>query len=479
MNASSVLSISARIDALAGSRRLWTLIAILSFGAFFEIYDITLTGPLSLGLVQARIFHTGAAGMFGLADQATFIAATFLGLYLGTVGLAPLADRFGRRFVFTWSLLWYSVATIIMGFQSSAAMIELWRQLAGIGIGAELVAIDCYIAELMPTALRGRAFAFSTAIQFLAAPTVAVLAWLLIPGMLWGVAGWRWLCFVPGIGAVLIWFVRLGLPESPRWLAAQGRQAEADLILVRLEAAAGYEAPRAASGDLATEEKAPKGAFADLWHGNIRRRTLLMMVFHFFQVIGYYGFSNWLPTLLVAKGVTITKSLGYGIAISFAAPLSPLVFLLFADRLERKWQIVLGAASVAAFGLWFATLSPASPAAMFMALGLAIAVSNSLMSYSYHTYQSEIFPTRIRARAVGFVYSVSRLSVVFSGYLIAFVLARFGANGVLVGIAGAMAVVGITIGVWGPRTRNFSPDDEDRSGELRDKVTAVGNTRVA
>src|SRR5579863_7349428 len=228
-------AIAERIDALKSSRRLWMFVVILSFGAFFEIYDIALTAPLSIGLVQAGIFHAGARGLFGLADQASFIAATFLGLYLGTAGLSSLADRFGRRAIFTWSLLWYSVATIIMGCQSSVLTIDLWRLIAGVGLGVELVAIDCYIVELMPTSLRGRAFALSSSIQFLAAPAVAVLAWLLIPGTLFAVAGWRWLCFIPAIAALLIWFVRRGLPESPRWLAARGRGAEATLILARLD----------------------------------------------------------------------------------------------------------------------------------------------------------------------------------------------------------------------------------------------------
>ncbi len=182
MNVMTTETISARIDALPGSRRLWTMIAILSFGAFFEIYDIALTAPLSLGLLQAGIFRNGSGG---LTDQASFIAATFFGLYLGTVGFSGIGDRLGRRVIFTWSLLWYSVATVVMGFQTSAITIDLWRLIASVGVGMELVAIDCYIAELMPKNLRGRGFAVSTSIQFLAAPAVAVLAWLLIPAASW------------------------------------------------------------------------------------------------------------------------------------------------------------------------------------------------------------------------------------------------------------------------------------------------------
>jgi putative MFS transporter len=435
------------------------MIAILSFGAFFEIYDIGLTAPLSLGLLQAGIFRQGSGG---LTDQASFIGATFFGLYLGTVGCSGIADRLGRRAIFTWSLLWYSAATVVMGFQTSAIMIDLWRLIASVGVGMELVAIDCYIAELMPKNLRGRGFAVSTSIQFLAAPVVGVLAWLLIPGSFLGVAGWRWLCFAPAVGGLLIWYVRRGLPESPRWLAARGRLDEASSIVARLEA----DAP-SQTLSMATHSEVPatagakptRGAFSDLWRPPVRGRTILMMVFHTFQVIGFFGFSNWLPTLLVAKGITVTKSLGYGLAISFSMPLAPLIFVAIADRFERKWQIVVGAVSVAVFGLCFAALTKDSAALMFIALGLGIAMSNNLMSYSYHTYQSELFPTPIRAQAVGFVYSFSRLSAILSGFLIAFILARAGTSGVFLFISGAMVIVALTIGLWGPRTRGLPVDE--------------------
>ena len=191
----------------------------------------------------------------------------------------------------------------------------------------------------------------------------------------------------------------------------------------------------------------------------VRGRTILMMVFHTFQVIGFFGFSNWLPTLLVAKGITVTKSLGYGLAISFSMPVAPLIFTAIADRFERKWQIVVGAVSVAVFGLCFAALTKDSAALMFIALGLGIAISNNLMSYSYHIYQSELFPTPIRARAVGFVYSFSRLSAILSGYMIAFILGRAGTGGVFLFISGAMVIVALTIGLWGPPTRGLPVDE--------------------
>lgn len=456
MGAEDAPSVSARIDRLPASQYIWSLVMLVSFGAFFEIYDLALSAPLGLGLLQAGVFHKGAGGLFGLADQATFVAATFAGLFVGTMGFSFAADRFGRRPIFTFALLWYSLATVVMGFQSTALGIDLWRFIASIGVGLELVAIDCYLAELMPKHLRGRAFAVSTSIQFLSAPLVAVLAWKLIPGQLFGIDGWRWLTFVPAIGAALVWWIRRALPESPRWLEAHGRPDEADRVMGQIEArvSADIKAPLLApTPAVIVAEQAPAAATPSLWRPPYRRRTLMLIVFHIFQAIGYFGFSHWLPTLLVAHGVTVSKSLGYTAVLALLMPIAPLVFSRIADKAERKWLIVAGALATAVCGLLMTQMTQNSNFLVFTLIGAGVSLGNSLMSLSYHTYQSEVFPTQIRARGVGVVYSFSRLSAMFSGYLIAFVLEEVGPAGVFVLISGAMAIVAVTVGAFGPRTR--------------------------
>ena len=448
--------ISGRLDRLPGARYLWFLVFLLSLGAFFEIYDVLLSAPLSLGLLEAGIFHRGAKGLFGLTDQATFLAATFAGLYVGTLGFSFFADRVGRRAIFTIALLWYAIATVVMGFQNSAVAIDLWRFIAGVGVGMELVAIDCYLAELTPARLRGRAFAFSTCIQFTSAPVGALLAWRLIPYGALGVDGWRWMTFVPGLGAVLVWWMRRALPESPRWLVAHGRAAEADAVTAMIEQRVAGETGRELPPPLAATPPPPTegpGAFAEMWRPPYRRRTLALTVFHLFQTVGYYGFTNWLPLLLLSQGVTLGKTLAYGVAIALVPPIAPAVFGLISDRVERKWLIAAGALVAAAFGLGLSAMTQTSSMGVFIALGIGVAAGNSLMSLAYHTYQSEVFPTRIRARAVGFVYSFSRLSAVLSSYVIAFILDRSGSLGVFVLISSAMMIVAMAIGGFGPRTK--------------------------
>jgi putative MFS transporter len=176
----------------------------------------------------------------------------------------------------------------------------------------------------------------------------------------------------------------------------------------------------------------------------------MLIVLNFFQSIGYYGFNNWVPTLIASRGVSLIHSLQYSFVIAIAFPISPLLFLLFSDRMERKWQIVIAAVSTAAIGLGFAQQSRA---ALLITFGLLLTLANNLLSYSYHTYQAELFPTRMRARAVGFVYSFSRISTVLSSFAIGFLLERFGAGAVFAFIAGAMLIVVLAVAPFGPPTR--------------------------
>jgi putative MFS transporter len=338
--------------------------------------------------------------------------------------------------------------------------LNLWRFIAGIGVGVELVTIDAYLSEVAPKALRGRAFAYNSMIQFSAVPVVALLAWLLVPKSPLGLDGWRWVVLLGAVGAVFVWWIRLRVPESPRWLAQHGRSEEAGRILAELEERVKVEAGlHILPPPVPLEESAKRGSFAEIWRPPYRARTVMLVVFNLFQTVGFYGFSNWVPTLLIARGVAITNSLQYTFLIAIAAPFGPLLAAALADRFERKWLIVGGAFGVAAFGILF---GQAVAAPMLIGLGILLTLSNNLMSTAFHTYQPELYPTRIRALAVGFVYSWSRLSVVFSAFVIAFFLDRFGVPGVFALIAGSMVVVMLAIGIYGPKTSNRALEEISR-----------------
>ena len=182
----------------------------------------------------------------------------------------------------------------------------------------------------------------------------------------------------------------------------------------------------------------------------------MLIVFNLCQAIGYYGFGNWVPRLLEAQGATFNRSLEYSFIIALASPTVPLLFYKLTDRTERKWQLVGAACGIGIFGLLF-TLSTVPIWLVFC--GIGITTASNLLSYSFHAYQPELYPTRVRARAVGFVYSFSRLSTIFSSFMIAFLLQRAGAVGVFAFIGAAMLGVVVSIGVFGPRTRGLALEE--------------------
>src|SRR5580698_9666042 len=235
MAANTAATVAARLDRLPPSRHTRKLITLLSLGAWFEFYDLFFTAYVAIGLFKEGIFTPTTQGLFDFHGFASFIAARFAGMFIGTLAFSWLSDRFGRRSIFTFALLWYSIGAFIMAFQTTSETIDLWRFIAAIGLGVELVNVDAYLSELVPKEQRGPAFAYNQFIMYTAVPVVAFLAWQLVPQTILGLEGWRWVVIIGSIGAAVIWWIRRKLPESPRWLAQHGRVAEAERIVEDME----------------------------------------------------------------------------------------------------------------------------------------------------------------------------------------------------------------------------------------------------
>ncbi len=460
MSSAASATLPARLDRLPRSWHVWRMVVLISLGGVFEFYDLFFTGYVAPGMIKSGLFTPESLGplaslhVIAVAGFGTFVFATFAGLWVGALFGSQVADRLGRRTVFTWSLIWYMVCSAIMAFQTTGFALNIWRFIAGVGIGVELVTIDSYIAELIPRRERGRAYSINQTITFAVVPVVAFLAWRLVPTAPLGLDGWRWVVLIGSVGAIVVWFLRLGIPESPRWLFKKGRQEDAERIVAAIEGAVQAETGQPLPEPVAEPAEPPaEGRLAEAFQPPYRSRTIMLSVFNFAQTIGFYGFAAWVPTLLIQRGIHVTTSLEYAFIIAIANPFGPLLGTLFSDRIERKTQNVLAALGMAVFMLLFARLS--SPAAL-ITVGVLFTLCANTLSYAFHSYQSELYPTRIRARAIGFVYSWSRLSAAFAGLAIGYILHAAGVPGVATFIAIAMLVVIVSIGLFGPRTRELA-----------------------
>ena len=460
-DARAAAALSARMDRIPATRYLWLLVLLISLGGFFEVYDLIFTGYIAPGMAKSGMLKTTTSAFFGLQGIAGFIAATFAGLFVGTFCFGWLPDRYGRRTVFTFSLIWYSVGSAIMAFQHTSEGLVLWRFITGIGVGIEIVTIDSYVTELVPQHMRGRAMAFNQMVMFAAAPVAAILSYWLVPTTLFGIDGWRWVMLAGSAGAVLVWFIRRAVPESPRWLAMHGRVQQGERVVQMMEARAEQQFGRALPPPLPMVELPPhrRASLAELWQPPYRSRLIMLVAFNFCQAIGYYGFANWVPTLLIGQGITVTKSLLYSSVIAIALPVGPLLAMLYADKVQRKWLIVFSAMAVVVFGLLFGQMKTVVP---LIVLGVLISLAGQTISVCYHAYQAELFPTAIRCRANGIVYSASRVGAMISGFVIASLLRDFGVAGVFAGITVCMLAVVVAIGRFGPKTNGMRLEELSR-----------------
>ncbi|WP_186223118.1 MFS transporter [Burkholderia gladioli] len=454
-------SVSARLDRLPPTRYFRGLVARIAIGGWFEFYEMFMAAYISLGLIKGGMYHATTEGIFDVNGFASFLGSFFAGMFVGTVALGGFTDRFGRRAVFTGAMLLYSVATFAAAFQVSPEAMDAWRFVAGLGIGVQLITVDTYISELTPNHARGKYMAFSILVILSSVPTVALLSYVLVPHTILGLDGWRWVMIIGSAGALLIWLIRRDLPESPRWLESRQRVAEARAIVERIESRVVAETgqPLAAPMLDAAAPEPGQGSWSEIWRQPYLGRTLMLSLFNFCQTFGVYGFGAWVPVLLYSKGITITHSLLYTMVIAITTPLGAIGAMACAERIERKWQLAACAAVVAVAGVMFGMVREP---ALILLFGSAVTIANNWLIGIFHTYQAELYPTRIRARAVGFVFSWSRLSSIFVGFWVAALLKHYGVPAVFVLISSAMLVIVVAVGAFGPRSNGIRLEELSR-----------------
>jgi putative MFS transporter len=440
-----------RIDRLPVTRTQRRATVAVGLGLFFEFYEVFLTGVLSSVLV----------GEFGLskAQLPLVLSSTFIGMFVGALVLGRLADRLGRRGAFLLNLAVYSVFSLLGAFSMSAVWLVTTRFLAGIGLGAELPLADTYLTDLLPARHRGRYIAWAYTLGFIGVPVLGFLAHSLAMTTLFGVAGWRWMFVIGALGAFVVFLLRRGLPESPRWLESVGRTEEADRVVTQLEnEARGLPAepvePAPASPAVATNAAHPRSrpmqtGVRALLVPPYNKRTGMMAVFHIFQTIGYYGFGTMVPLVLTAKGYPISESLLFTGVTYLGYPIGSALSLPVVERVERKYLVVAAGLLMAVFGVAFGF---SNSMVLILVFGFLYTAVSNVFSNAYHIYQAEIFPTHLRSTASSGTYALSRLATAAMPFVLVPVLNDAGVGALFAIVCAAMVVVAVDVGVLGPLT---------------------------
>ena len=227
MTAATDETVGARLDRLAWSRLHTTILLALGAGWLFDSFEVQMfssaVGPLG--------DHFGAS----VLARDALLAVWLTGILLGAPAGGRLTDRFGRRRLFVITLLWYAGFTVATGLTPGLSFVYTFRFLAALGVGAEYAIVNAAIAEFAPARLRGKVNALVMNFWPAGAILAALLAYLLLDTLaLSSASSWRYMFILGGLIALIVLYFRRRIPESPRWLAARGRHAEAAAIVAAI-----------------------------------------------------------------------------------------------------------------------------------------------------------------------------------------------------------------------------------------------------
>ena len=431
-----------RLDRLSVSGFHWRVLALIAAGMFFDSFDLYLAGGVLGAMVQS--------GESTLTLNAMFISATFFGMMIGAWFAGVLGDRLGRKFTYQFNLMIFGLASIAGALSPSMAWLIAARFVMGLGLGAEIVVGYGTLSEFIPARHRGR---FATLLNLIINASLflaTLISWVVIPRF-----GWRWMFVIVGVGAFVVWFLRRAMPESPRWLASQGRLAEAEAIVARAE----RESP--AVDDLAAR---PHGAAAatqyglrDLFGPALLRRTVVASVVTVCLLTFNFAFVSWVPTFLVKQGHGMANSLGLSVLIFAGGPLGSLIGLLLAERVGRRWGLIwFSLAGILASAAYVSVTDTALIAGLGFCVTLVIYVLSSL---SIACYVPELFPTEVRLRGSGIANALGRAVNILVPYVIAASFEGFGLYGVLGLITMVLAVQIVVLLTMGIETKQRSLEE--------------------
>jgi putative MFS transporter len=317
------------------------------------------------------------------------------------------------------------------------------RFVMGVGLGAENVVGYATMTEFVPARSRGKWSGFTTVCVVTGLPVSLLVASLLIPQF-----GWRSMFVLGGIGALIVWYLRKSLPESPRWLEAVGRTEEAEALMqsIEREAAQGQPLPPPAAGSTVTAS----GEIATLFAPPLLSRMIVGAVCLITINTLLYGFVTWLPVFFIKQGLSIATSFGYSLLMALGAPVGSAIGALTADHWGRKPTIIGASLVTVVLGIIYSMIT--DPVGFALTVPIYV-----LVALLFGIYIPELFPTEVRMRASGIVNMLGRGATIVTPFLVVTLFEARGVAGVMALMIGLLVVQVVTVFALGiePRQRSL------------------------
>ena len=381
-------------------------------------------------------------GLWHLTPQqiGSLIGIGFAGQLVGAIGFGWIAEHWGRRFAMLTTLLIFSIGSFACAGAQSYDVLWWLRLVQGIGLGGEIPLMAAYVNEFARAQGRGR---FSISIQVLFSiglVAVALVSVYVVPH--WG---WQWMFIIGAVPALLAIPLRILLPESPRWLASQGRYDDADRALARIEQIAARDGKTVPALPVDLPEVAEvRPRIADLFKGIYLRRTISVWLMWIGAYFVSYGITAWMPSLFrTVYHLDVQQSLTYGMINSGIGLCGAFTALYSIEAIGRRRMFIISLTGCCVALLSFAFLPPLSAAGTLTVASIGFFfLSPTLLSLA--TYTAEIYPTHLRALGGGVASAWQRGASVVGTTVVGWVLPNFGINAVFV-MFGLFALMGAIV----------------------------------
>lgn len=435
-------SLNQRLDSLPFTPEHARLLTGSGIGWALDAMDV---GLISF-IMAALVAHWGLS-----PTEVSWLGSIgFVGMALGATLGGLLADKFGRRQIFAATLLVYGLATGASALATSLAMLMALRFLVGLGLGAELPVASTLVSEFSPVRIRGRLVVLLEAFWAVGWIGAACIGTFVVAN---GENGWRWALAIGLVPAAYALVVRLGLPESVRYLLSRGREAEAEAVVARFEAAATSVRARrneaaqddaasiAADADgtavdevtVAAEEGEPSSIFA----ASLRRRTIALWTIWFCINLAYYGAFIWIPSLLHAQGFTLVRSFTFTLIMTLAQLPGYAAAAYLIERWGRRPTLTafLAGSAISAGFFGFASTETG-----LILAGCCLSFFNLGAWGALYAIGPELYPTSVRGKGTGAAAGFGRIASIVAPLIVPPLVAAGGMN-LLFGLFAAAFVI--------------------------------------
>jgi|SRR5664279_3321621 putative MFS transporter len=393
-------------------------------GEGLDGYDL---GIISVVLVLISDDLGITAGWLGLIG-----ASSLIGIFFGAPIFGYLTDRFGRRRLFTFDIVLFLVAGLLQAVVGTGWQLFVVRLVLGLAIGAEYAIGAPMLAEFVPAKGRGQRLALLEVCWY-----VGFLASVLVGYGLLGLGvSWRWILATSAIPAIVTLALRVGLPESPRWLMRNGRTEEAREVINRHLGGDAYFEREDFAG-----EAEPGGGFAKLFAPGVRGRTIFVCTFWACLVAPYFAIFTFAPAVL--ESLNLADARAGTIATNGLAAVGAVVGLFLVERLGRR-QMLIGPFWIMAVALFVIGFWAGAPTIVIVLAFAFYAFFNAISGNLTAVYPAEVFPTDVRTSGVGLASAVSRIGAAIGTWLLPVGLTSIGVGACMV-IGGVICVVGALI----------------------------------